>query len=231
MTRQTTPTKCVIYARFSPRPRGVAVESADDQLARARDEARRLGMSVRGEYVDQFASGGDATREGLWDAIAALQRGDSLIAESSSRLARDTVLLLTILDRVKRLGGSVVFVDGGEVEDSPTATMVATILAAVDTFAREQQAALTRARMRLQQRNGKLVTRADRPPYGYRAEAGRLVEVEDEQAVLAQLLAAGEPANHAETARRLNDAGLRNRGKAWDRRAVRRITQRGRLAV
>jgi DNA invertase Pin-like site-specific DNA recombinase len=229
----TTAPAAVLYARFSPRPRGFPVESAADQIDRCRSEARRLGLDVRGEYVDEYASGGDPERAGLWDAVAALERGDTLIAESSSRLARDTVLLLTILDRVKRLGGSVSFVDGGVVEDSPTAKMVTTILAAVDTFERQQRAALTRARMRGQQRRGKLVTRADRPPYGYRVEAGRLVEHDLELPTLRHLMIAVDEAggSYAEAARRLHESGSDNRGRKWRRQDVARLYKRGLLEI
>jgi len=212
----------VLYARFSPR-RDPETESARHQIERCRAEARRLGLAVRGEYVDELASGADPDREGLWDSIAALRRGDTLLVESSSRLARDTVLLCTIIDRVTKLGGSVRFVDGGEVDwTDPTVKLVQTIIGAVHAFDREQRNALTRARMRLHQRGGRAMSH--RPPYGYRREGNRLVPDPEEQPILDLVLGGA-------TAAELNARGIKKRGRTWRSRDLERIINRGRLDV
>ena len=106
--------------------------------------------------------------------------------------------------------------------------LVMTILAAVDAYEREQRAAITKARMRLQQRNGLVMTRPDRPPFGYYAEEGRLHRNAAEFQTLERLLElSGEAPSHAEVARRLNAEGLDCRGREWNRPKVRACALRG----
>jgi DNA invertase Pin-like site-specific DNA recombinase len=114
--------KADIYARYSSenqRP-----ESIEDQIASCRRLAAARGYSVEDEhiYTDVAASGAREDRAGLVSLRrAASERSfDVALVDDLSRLARNTLLLLSVLEELRFHGVRVVSVaDGLAHKESP----------------------------------------------------------------------------------------------------------------
>ena len=114
--------KAAIYARYSSenqRP-----ESIEDQIASCRRLAAARGYSVEDEhiYTDVAASGAREDRAGLVSLRrAASERSfDVALVDDLSRLARNTLLLLSVLEELRFHGVRVVSVaDGLAHKESP----------------------------------------------------------------------------------------------------------------
>jgi len=156
----------VLYARFSPRPNAEECDSVRAQLATLRDICARRGWNIAGEYHDDAQSGDDFDRTGLWDAIAALKRGQTLIATRGNRLARHGTLLELIFAKVKKKRAAVWVSEGMPGDDTPEAEMLRAILSAVWRFEKRLTAAQTRAAKLRAMTAGRVIS--DDLPFGYR---------------------------------------------------------------
>lgn len=163
-------TQVVLYARFSPRPDAEQSESANDQLATLRDYAKRHGWIVVGEFSDSALSGDDYDRVGLWDAVQAVKRGQLLLATRGSRIARDTILLEMVFEKVRKKRASVWIAEGMLNGNSPESVLLRKMLAAVWEFEKRMIAAQTRAAKIAGMKAGRAVSRD--LPFGYREGSG-----------------------------------------------------------
>lgn len=79
--------RCFLYARYSTELQTEA--SIGSQLGVCRDFARARDWTIAGEFEDQAISGGAlGNRPGAQAALAACQRGDALVVNDATRLAR-----------------------------------------------------------------------------------------------------------------------------------------------
>ena len=116
--------RAAIYARYSSenqRP-----ESIEDQISSCRKFAAQNGHSVAEDqiYVDQAASGARRDRRGLaaLRAAAASSAFEAVLVDDLSRLARNTLLLLSVLEELRFHGVRVVSVSEGLDTDDQEAT-------------------------------------------------------------------------------------------------------------
>ena len=148
-------TKCVIYARFSPRPDEETSDSNDKQIVICREHCERKGYEVIGEpFCDEAMSGDSKDRKGLWAAVAALKRGYVLVVRWHHRLARDVYLSHVIRRTVRAKGATIEAVEGHN-GDEPGDEMVRKILEVFDEYERKVICARTSAGMLRNQRNGR----------------------------------------------------------------------------
>ncbi len=228
MTRQTTPTKCVIYARFSPKKQSES-HSADRQIDRCRDFAAAQGWLVAGAYRDEFISGGSRVRAGLDAAIASMKRGQILLVESVDRLARDLAFGFTVAEELKEARRQLWCVDIGRVDlkDSKSLMLFGVGLL-MGHVQRIDGNARTSAAMKHHQTNGRPM--GSRPPFGWlnNADSTGLIEDPIQQETLARLLELVDSGlNWSVVARRLDEeARSTQTGSPWSHSVVRNIYQR-----
>lgn len=235
-------TNAIIYARVSPKGsragrsgREAAAESLEQQLEIVREYAEGKGYVLGDEYVDEYMSGSDETRPGLWGAVEATRPGSVLVVWRYERLARSVFLEESIRRELTRRGARLEAVDGhngGTAEDD----LVRGILAYVAEYERKLIAKRTKAHMRARQKSGQLMSKL--PPMGTSVDPedpARLVPNDEELAQLEEMLQlrlAG--ISYREIARRMNHRGEEYRGRPFHHSLVRRGLQRwleGRLPV
>lgn len=113
--------RTILYARYSSDLQNA--KSAADQLADLRDRCAREGWTILGEYVDEEISGaaglGPDQRPGMSAALARVEAGgvDYLMADSTSRLARDRGDSFELRELVEQAGGRLFTLADGVVSE------------------------------------------------------------------------------------------------------------------
>ena len=219
-------TKCIIYARFSPRPDADESESAEKQIESCRAYASRKGYEVVAEYADKGKSRNDIHREGLIRAIDAVGRGDILLCYEISRFGAGHGAV-TLEQEVLKNGGKLEFVQGLSVADSPDTKMLRAIMFAFKEYEREMIGIRTSIAMKRMQSDGQCVSGI--PPYGYRKDDSdpnitKLVPDPIEFPVLQEMISMYQGGNNlSQIARAVTRHGPEAmRGNAWHATTVRR---------
>lgn len=139
------------------------------------------GMTLDKVFTDT-ASGKDANRPALQDAIMYVREGDTLVVHSLDRLARNLGDLRSIVEGLTKRGVAVDFVKERLVftgEDSPMANLLLNLLGSVAEFERSLIRERQREGIALAKRNG--------------VYKGRKAKLSDEQALeLRRRVGAGE---------------------------------------
>lgn len=169
--------EAVIYCRCSPRPQ-------DDSASLAKQEGdcrawcTARGMQVHGVYVDSKKSGRTLDREGLKRAIAHATRDKlAIVAYDLSRLSRSQRDTLQLLDELTQHGAAAVTVSGLAVDTTtPQGRVVISLMAAMNEYFREINAASTKEALEYRKQMGWPVNHAR---YGFTNKNG-LVEPEPE---------------------------------------------------
>lgn len=225
------------YSRFSPRPGASECESCNFQDQSIAEHCTRQAYILRDNYSDPEASGHDEDRDGLREAIAALQPGWVLVVYHQDRLARG-LLLVAIEDDVAKRGARIEYVVGVNGSD-PEAEMARHILAVVSGYQRKLLAARTKWAVRKHQANGRRMTRPDRLPFGVMVDTrgpknkksgkpDRVVPNPEEAAIIERMrLWQAEGAKPTEIAQRLMaEKVLFRGGRVWHASTVARILER-----
>ncbi len=229
--------RVIIYCRFSPRPDADESTANETQLDQCRAYADRHEWLVVEHFEDADISGDSLERPGLWNAIAALKKGDVLLVWKLNRLARDEFLGLTIERQVEAKGARIVSACDEGNGRSATDELVRGILRVLAQYEKRVQAEQTSARMKFHQSNGLRMGRADRCPYGWRYDPtselnkhgnpGGMVTDEEEQRNINRILACDIGGlSSREIAAHLNGDGHFCRGKPWNHQLVCRILAR-----
>jgi DNA invertase Pin-like site-specific DNA recombinase len=167
MNATQTTASAVAYLRVSTEEQHLGPEA---QLAAVRSFAAARGIEIVAVFTDRVSGAAPLEqREGLMDALRALEDGEAtvLIAAKRDRLARDTMLAAMLERQVEKLGGTILTADGVAEGDAPEAVLMRRILDAFSEYERAMIRARTRAAMRaLKARGVKVGKRA----YGETAE-------------------------------------------------------------
>ena len=203
--------------------------STDDQDLgiEAQRKAIKTKYSPTAVFTDEGVSGARADREGLREALNALNSGDELVVAKRDRLGRDPMLMGWIELEVKKRGARVISIAGeGTENDDPTSILMRDIIDAFARFERLQIGARTKAALAVKKTNGLLVGEV---PYGFNVDAsGHLHHNEDEQEALSIIK---ELRSRGWTLRaicdELEDRGVRTKkGKAnWQPKTVARLAK------
>ena len=141
--------RAVAYCRFSPRKHADRCESVEAQLELIKAYCDKNGYTVKASYSDKALSGSDEDRPGLWAAIDAVKRGDTLIVAKRDRLARDVMLSCWIEKETKAKGVRIVSIAGeGTESDDPTAVLMRRMIDAFAEYERKVIAARTKISQR-----------------------------------------------------------------------------------
>lgn len=223
--------KCVLYARFSPRPKEAMenCQSIGQQLAECRAYAVKKGYSIEGSYQDEGKSRNDFDRPGLLGAIRDMKRGWKLIAVRPDRVGSGQAFgVLTY--QIEKRGATVEFATGDYNGDDPAKRLVRDILSHVAEYERAMTGVRTSMGMRYRQANDERMTHEDTLPIGKMVDpkdSRRMVDNPDEIPAVEMARKwrkAGE--SYSEIVRRLNASGYKPRGERWHRTTVVRMLKR-----
>jgi DNA invertase Pin-like site-specific DNA recombinase len=223
-----TTSRAVAYLRVSTDGQtesGLGLAAQQSAIAAA---AARHGLTVTETFIDAGVSGALELKDrpGLFAAVEALKRGDTLIIAKRDRLGRDVVAVAMIERLIERKGCRVLSAAGeGTEANDPSAILQRRILDAFAEYERLIIGARTKAALKAKRQRGE---RAGNVPYGFTlADDGRtLIEQPAERQTLdtiRQLRASG--ASLRAVAETLNARGSTTRsGAAWRFEYVRSLT-------
>jgi DNA invertase Pin-like site-specific DNA recombinase len=230
-----TTQQAVIYARFSPRPKGAMSKCASNetQILRCASYCSAHDYVILNTYQDEGISGATMFRENLHRALeVACHSKATLVVYSLSRLARNTADALEICERLEKAGASLAMLDTHIDTSTPVGRCFFTIMAAIATLEREQTAERTRDAMLSMQANGRRMS--DSLPYGFEDDpetppngSGRPTGMkpdEQEQAVIERMVALrNEGLGYRAIGRKLTKEGHKCRGRSWHHGTISRI--------
>jgi site-specific DNA recombinase len=219
------------YIRVSTEQQAEEGVSLDAQKARIEAWCVTNGYELITVYVDAGLSGKTMDkRKGLQDALNALKKGMALVAYSLSRLARSSIDLQTISALVAKKKGDLVSLS--ESLDTTTAMgkMMFTVMAGLAQMERDLIAERTSHALQHMKRNGQVYSAT---PYGFQAIEGRLVQVEQEAAVVAEIQAARVGGQTLQAiADNLNTRGIPTKtGKQWQPATIHLLLKRSSLVT
>lgn len=122
------------------------------------NEGRQVELMKKYNIDEKFiekASGKDADRPELKAMLKYARKGDTVYIESFSRLARNTLDLLTIINEMSGQGINVVSLKEHLDTSTPTGKMMLTVIAAIATFERENMLERQREGIALAKAQGK----------------------------------------------------------------------------
>lgn len=184
-------TKTVAYIRVSTEKQADRGVSLDAQKAKVEAYASLYDLELVEVVVDAGVSAKSLNRPGLERALAMLKSGkaDALLVVKLDRLTRSVRDLGELVERYFASGKSALLSVSEQIDTrSAAGRLVLNVLASVSQWEREAIGERTATAMAWKAEQGEF-TGGD-APYGYRVEAGRLVEHEGEQLVIAAVRAA-----------------------------------------
>lgn len=227
--------KVVAYLRVSTDAQAERGLGLDVQRHGIRAWAKAGGHRIVGWHSDEGISGSNGVehRIGLHDALADLQDGRAagIVVYRLDRLARQLTVQETTLAAVWTMGGTVFSADIGEVpKDDPDDPMKTALRQMIGVFAELERGTIRarlRAGRRIKHERGEYAGFGS-PSYGQKAEGGKLVADEQEQAALARIAELhAEGASLREMATTLTAEGFRpKRSDRWHPESLRRIAAR-----
>ena len=179
-------TKAVAYIRVSTDKQADAGQSLEAQKAKVEAYANLYDLELVEVVIDAGASAKSLSRPGLVRALAMLKSGEAeaLLVVKLDRLTRSVRDLGELVERYFASGKAALLSVSEQIDTrSAGGRLVLNVLASVSQWEREAIGERTAAVMRFKAAAGEYT--GGQAPYGFRVEAGELVSVAGEQAVLA----------------------------------------------
>jgi len=218
--------KCVIYARFSPRPDEATSDSNDKQVEICQAFAGREGLEIVGVFEDRGKSRNDMDRPGVYNAIASLDEGWTIICADPTRFGSD-YLAMSLEYEVKKKGATLEFADGSRINhDDPFSLVIRAASFASAEVQRRSIVAKTRMKMRQHMREGRKM--GGHPPYGHKFEGNRMLKDRREQAIVEEIMRLhAQGLSMRKAGQYLDERGIKPRGKGgWNPKTIKRIIDR-----
>ena len=153
--------KAVGYIRVSTTMQVQDGFSLEAQEAKIYKECDTRNLYCRGLYIDKGISGGSTQKRlGLQEMMKSLREGDWVIVPSVSRLARDTVDLLSISKEIEKLGCHLVVIDLNLDLTTPSGKLILTLMGSQAQFERELTSERVKTVMSHLKERGMLRTKA-----------------------------------------------------------------------
>jgi len=215
------------YIRVSTEQQANEGVSLEAQKAKIAAWCVTNGYELVNVFVDAGISGKSMDkRPGLQDAMKSLKKGMALVSYSLSRLARSTKDALSIGETVAKRKADMVSLS--EQIDTTTAAgkMMFQMLAVLAEFERNLVAERTTNALQHKKATNQKYTNIT--PYGFEAIEGRLVQVQAEAAIVAEIQAAGASGNTLQSiADTLNGRGIPTKtGKTWQPATIHLLMKR-----
>lgn len=220
------------YVRVSTDKQANEGVSLEAQEARIRAWCAANGYELAHVFVDAGISGKRMdTRQELMKALNSLKKGQALVSYSLSRLARSTKDALSIGEMVAKKKADLVSLS--EQIDTTTAAgkMMYQMMAVLAEFERNLIAERTASALQHKKATGQKYCQQN--PYGFEAINGRLVEVQQEAQVVAEIQASrSNGATLQSIADGLNGRGIPTKtGKQWQPATIHLLLKRSRLVA
>lgn len=218
------------YIRVSTEKQANEGVSLEAQKARIVSWCKTNDYELVKVYVDAGISGKRMdTRKELLAALASLKKGMALVSYSLSRLARSTKDALAIGEAVAKKKADMVSLT--EQIDTTTAAgkMMFQMLSVLAEFERNLVAERTTNALQHKKRTGQKYT--NQTPYGFEAIEGRLVQVQQEAEIVAEIQASRSSGNTLQSiADTLNGRGIPTKtGKQWAPATIHLLLKRSSL--
>ena len=218
------------YIRVSTEKQANEGVSLEAQEARIVSWCKTNDYELVKVYVDAGISGKRMdTRKELLAALSSLKKGMALVSYSLSRLARSTKDALAIGEAVAKKKADMVSLT--EQIDTTTAAgkMMFQMLSVLAEFERNLVAERTTNALQHKKRTGQKYT--NQTPYGFEAIEGRLVQVQQEAEIVAEIQASRSSGNTLQSiADTLNGRGIPTKtGKQWAPATIHLLLKRSSL--
>ncbi len=218
------------YVRVSTEQQASEGVSLEAQRAKIEHWCKANDYELVNVYVDAGISGKSMDkRPGLLDALKSLKKGMALVSYSLSRLARSTKDALSIGEAVAKKKADMVSLT--EQIDTTTAAgkMMFQMLSVLAEFERNLVAERTTNALQHKKRTGQKYT--NQTPYGFEAIEGRLVQVQQEAEIVAEIQASRTGGNTLQfIADDLNGRGIPTKtGKTWQPATIHMLLKRSSL--
>ena len=218
------------YVRVSTEQQANEGVSLEAQRAKIEHWCKANDYELVNVYVDAGISGKSMDkRPGLLDALKSLKKGMALVSYSLSRLARSTKDALSIGEAVAKKKADMVSLT--EQIDTTTAAgkMMFQMLSVLVEFERNLLAERTTNALQHKKRTGQKYT--NQTPYGFEAIEGRLVQVQQEAEIVAEIQASRIGGNTLQfIADDLNGRGIPTKtGKTWAPATIHLLLKRSSL--
>ena len=215
------------YIRVSTEQQATEGVSLEAQKAKIAAWCVTNGYELVNVFVDAGISGKSMDkRPGLQDALKSLSKGMALVTYSLSRLARSTKDAISIGETVAKKKADMASLS--EQIDTTTAAgkMMFQMLAVLAEFERNLVAERTTNALQHKKATNQKYTNIT--PYGFEAIEGRLVRVQAEAAVVAEIQAARAGGNTLQSiADSLNGRGIPTKtGKIWQPATIHLLMKR-----
>ena len=215
------------YIRVSTEQQANEGVSLEAQKAKIAAWCVTNGYELVNVFVDAGISGKSMDkRPGLQDALKSLSKGMALVTYSLSRLARSTKDAISIGETVAKKKADMVSLS--EQIDTTTAAgkMMFQMLAVLAEFERNLVAERTTNALQHKKATNQKYTNIT--PHGFEAIEGRLVQVQAEAAVVAEIQAARASGNTLQSiAASLNGRGIPTKtGKTWQPATIHLLMKR-----
>lgn len=222
--------KAIGYIRVSTEQQATEGVSLEAQRAKIESWCLANGYELVSVFVDAGISGKRMdTRKELLAALASLKKGMALVSYSLSRLARSTKDVLTIGEQVAKKQGDLVSLTERIDTSSAAGKMMFQMLAVLAEFERNLVAERTTASLQHKKATGQKYTGQD--PFGFESIEGRLVEVQAEAQVVAEIQASRQGGKTLQAiADGLNARGIPTKtGKQWQPATIHLLLKRSAL--
>lgn len=177
--------KAIGYIRVSTAEQATEGVSLEAQRAKIAAWAAANDYELVAIHEDAGITGTSMDkRAGLQAAIAATGKGMALVAYSISRIARSTRDMLEIAEEIQRKGADLVSLTEKIDTTSAAGKMVFRMMAVLAEFERDVISERTTNALAHKKAQGQVYAAI---PLGYRNEAGKLVPVDEEQLVVAEI--------------------------------------------
>ncbi|OQW85750.1 MAG: hypothetical protein BWK72_20675 [Rhodoferax ferrireducens] len=218
------------YIRVSTEKQASEGVSLEAQEARINAWCLVNGYELSCVYVDAGISGKKMdNRPELLKALSSMKKGMALVSYSLSRLARSTKDLIGISELVAKKKGDLVSLS--ESIDTTTAAgkMMFQMLAVLSEFERNLTAERTSGALQHKKATNQKYTNIT--PYGFEAIEGRLVQVQQEAEIVAEIQASRTGGNTLQfIADDLNGRGIPTKtGKTWAPATIHLLLKRSSL--
>lgn len=220
------------YIRVSTEKQANEGVSLEAQEAKIVTWCKANGYELVKVYVDAGISGALPmdSRNGLSDALVTLKKckADALVVVKRDRLSRDNIEAGLIDRECAKLKAKVMATDGNN-GDAPEDMLMRGMFDLFATYERLVIKMRTRAALQHKKRTGQKYT--NQTPYGFEAIEGRLVQVQQEAEIVAEIQASRTGGNTLQfIADSLNTRGIPTKtGKQWAPATIHLLLKRSSL--
>ena len=214
------------YIRVSTERQADEGVSLEAQKARIQSWCNANDYDLIAVHVDAGISGKSMDKRlGLQQALADSKKGTALVVYSLSRLARSTKDTIAISERLEKAGADLVSLSERIDTTGAAGKMLFRMMAVLNEFERDVISERTTAALQHKKSVGEVYGTV---PFGYSEVEGRLVAVEAEAALVAQIMQQRQEGSTLQViANRLNEQGIQGKqGGRWYPSTVRYVIQR-----